>query len=135
VATLVTTPGASPESSVLNFVIRMVVPMRREFGRSLDVQLFLRDPEYARVVLEQALASRDQRLRDYADYVSRHLSGARVANPPPVPSTPAAKAAPATVAESTVPGAFAVAPDSADADPTEEELKARMLRKYTTGLR
>ncbi len=26
---------------VLNLVIRMVVPMRREFGRSLDVQQFM----------------------------------------------------------------------------------------------
>ena len=42
-----------PESSVLNFVIRMVVPMRREFGRSLDVQLFMRDADYARSVLDR----------------------------------------------------------------------------------
>ena len=121
--------GAAPDSSVLNFVIRMVVPMRREFGRSLDVQLFLRDTEYARLVLEQALASRDQRLRDYADYVSRHLAGARVANSPPVPPPQTAPA------EDTVPGAFPVASSSAPAEPTEAELRARMLRKYTTGLR
>ena len=121
--------GAAPDSSVLNFVIRMVVPMRREFGRSLDVQLFLRDKEYARVVLEQALASRDQRLRDYADYVSRHLSGARVAEPPAVPSKlPAQHTDPG-------PGAIPVAPATDSSEPTEAELRARMLRKYTTGLR
>lgn len=123
------TASASPDSSVLNFVIRMVVPMRREFGRSLDVQLFLRDTEYARLVLEQALASRDQRLRDYADYVSRHLAGARVADPPAVPSN-----LPAPVA-GTVQGAFPVAPATGSSEPTEAELRARMLRKYTTGLR
>jgi len=123
------TASASPDSSVLNFVTRMVVPMRREFGRSLDVQLFLRDTEYARVVLEQALTSRDQRLRDYADYVSRHLSGARVAKPPAVPSN-----LPAQVADPG-PGAIPVAPETGSSEPTEAELRARMMRKYTTGLR
>lgn len=121
-----------PESSVLNFVIRMVVPMRREFGRSLDVQLFMRDEAYARSVLDQALASRDQRLRDYAQYVSRHLGGARQVDPPLIDTTtpmaldplgpPSAAAKPTAAA-------------SAPAEPTEAELRARMLKKYTSGLR
>ena len=74
--------GLPPEGAVLNFVVRMVVPMRREFGRSLDVQRFLHEPEYAAAVLEQALASRDQRLRDYAEYVKRHMGGAREVDAP-----------------------------------------------------
>lgn len=125
-----------PESSVLNFVIRMVVPMRREFGRSLDVQLFMRDEAYARSVLDQALASRDQRLRDYAEYVSRHLGGAREVDPPRVDTTtPMALdplGPPATPAK---PGPTSAATTAAPAEATEADLRARMLKKYTSGLR
>ena len=120
-----------PESSVLNFVIRMVVPMRREFGRSLDVQLFMRDADYARSVLEQALASRDQRLRDYAEYVSRHLGGARQVDPPRVETTTPMVLDPLGPPAAAVPAA----PAGAAAEPTEADLRARMLKKYTTGLR
>jgi hypothetical protein len=111
-----------PDSTILNFVVRMVVPMRREFGRSLDVQQFMRDADYARVVLDEALTSHDQRLRDYAEYVARHLGGARQAAAPPV--KPAAAAAPVPPAAS-----------ESDAEPTEAELRARMMAKYTKGLR
>ncbi len=37
---MATTPD---EQEVLNTVVRMVVPMRREFGRQLDVRHFLHD--------------------------------------------------------------------------------------------
>jgi hypothetical protein len=126
------TMGLPPESAVLNFVIRMVVPMRREFGRSLDVQRFMRDADYARAVLDEALASRDQRLRDYAEYVQRHLGGAREVNAPPVPPLAAT-----AVGHDTVPASFdaAVPPAAGSAEPTEAELRERMLRKYTGGLR
>ena len=122
--------SAPADSSVLNFVIRMVVPMRREFGRSLDVQQFMRDTAYARAVLDQARTSRDQRLLDYADYVSRHLGGAREVDPPPPSAEPAKPLLPPAVAP-------AVAPDvpAAAADATEAEMRAQMLRKYTSGLR
>jgi hypothetical protein len=129
---MATMSAPPPENSVLNFVIRMVVPMRREFGRSLDVQLFMRDAEYAHSVLEQALGSRDQRLRDYAHYVSRHLGGARQVDPPMLDTTPPMvldPLAPPTAAAKPAPTA------SKPAEPTEAELRARMLKKYTSGLR
>jgi hypothetical protein len=134
---MATMSAPPPESSVLNFVIRMVVPMRREFGRSLDVQLFMRDADYARSVLDQALASRDQRLRDYAEYVSRHLGGAREVDPPRVDpqrvdiTTPMALDPLGPPAGAAKPAPTAAAP----AEPTEAELRARMLKKYTSGLR
>jgi len=124
----------SPDSMVLNVVIRMIVPMRREFGRSLDVQQFMRDQSYAQTVLEQALGSRDERLRDYAQQVQRHLFGPRAATSPlAVPTVPGALVdlppAPAPAA------AAPTAPAAPAADPTEAELRAKMLRRYTSGLR
>lgn len=67
----------NPTSNVflIDLVVRMVVPMRREFGRSLDVQQFMRDAAYATEVLAQALNSHVPRLRDYADQVRRELTG------------------------------------------------------------
>ena len=117
----------SPDNSmVLNVLIRMVVPMRREFGRSLDVQQFMRDQGYAQTVLDEALGSRDERLRDYAQQVQRHLFGPRAATSPAAPAGPAPTPAPAA--------AVAAAPAPAF-DPTEAELRAKMLRRYTTDLR
>ncbi len=116
--------GAVEENVLLNLVIRMVVPMKREFGKSLDVQQFLRDPDYARPLLEMALASSDTRLRDYAQQVSQTLAGARKADPPPRPGPHTAQAAMAPAATPNPAG-----------EPTEEELRARMMRKYTQGLR
>jgi hypothetical protein len=122
--------GPSIESQVLNCVVRMVVPMRREFGRSLDVQRFLREPAYAQAVIEEALASRDLRLRDYALYVQRHLGGPRDVDAPPVPGTPAVvTGAPAGAAGGASPGA------AVPSEPTEAELRERVLKKYTGGLR
>ena len=111
------------DSSIMNYVVRMVVPMRREFGRQLDVAQFLRDGAYAREVLDEALSSQDQRLRDYARYVNGRLHGARIATPAPStisPPTPAGA----------IPPASAAAVLSA-----EDELRAKVMRKYTTGLR
>jgi hypothetical protein len=127
--------GRSPEGAVLNFVIRMVVPMRREFGRLLDVQRFMRDADYARIVLDEALESRDQRLRDYAEYVLRHLGGAREVDPPSAPPVVAAQATlPDTVSAPVAPERPAP-PARGSADLTEAELRDRMLKKYTGGLR
>jgi hypothetical protein len=122
---------------VLNFVIRMVIPMRREFGRSLDVQQFMRDQSYAHTVLEQALGSRDERLRDYAQQVQQHLFGPRAATSPAAGDTvPGALTTEAPAAAPTVMPAVASTPAPAPAvDPTEAELRAKMLRRYTSGLR
>ena len=137
---------AGDNSQLLNTLVRMVVPMRREFGRSLDVQQFMRDQSYAQTVLEQALASRDERLREYAHQVQLHLFGPRAATSPardtvpgalmdlPAAPAPAAPAAAAASAASSAP-AKPAAPAAPEVDPTEAELRAKMLRRYTSGLR
>ena len=68
------------DSQLMNYLVRMVVPMRREFGRSLNVGQFLHDFSYAREVLAEALRSQDPRLVDYARYVERRTHGARIAD-------------------------------------------------------
>ena len=112
---------AGDNSQLLNTLVRMVVPMRREFGRSLDIQNFLADSGFAEAVLAEALASQDPRLRDYAAYVKSRLLGARMAAAP----APLAGAAPAP----------APAAPTEPEQLSEDELRARVLRKYTTGLR
>jgi hypothetical protein len=126
---------------VMNFLIRMVVPMRREFGRSLDVQQFMRDQGYAQTVLDEALGSRDERLREYAQRVQQHLFGPRAATSPaaaqslpavhaPVPA-PAPDAAAAVAATAAAPAAS----PATEGEAYEAELRAKMLRRYTSGLR
>ena len=102
------------DSQLMNIVVRMVTPMRREFGRSLNVQQFLRDRAYAEEVLATALTSQDPRLLEYARYAQSRLLGARAAAPTSHPG---------------------VAPAPAPSPGTEEELRAKVLKKYTGGLR
>jgi hypothetical protein len=152
---------STTDPALLNYVIRMVVPLKREFGESLDVQQFMGDKGYSQRILEQARSSQDQRLRDYAEYIGRHLLGARTTSAAPAApatsATPHAAASGAQAAKSTqaeplarmppnrapsAPPAPVAAPRSAPAaapavggEPTAEELRARMLKKYTSGLR
>jgi hypothetical protein len=74
-------------------------------------------------VLDKARSSVDPKLRDYAAHVEKQLLGPR-----------AATAGPASAPASPPPAAPA-APARQEAHPTEDELRSRMLRKYTTGLR
>ena len=116
--------AADDNSQIMNYLVRMIVPLRREFGRSLDVTQFLHDFAYAREVMEQALSSQDPRLRDYANYVQQRYHGPRVADSPaPAPADAAA------------PAAKSASVPAADTAADEAELKARMLKKYTGGLR
>lgn len=117
---------------LMNYLVRMVTPLRREFGRNLDVQQFMHDFEYAADVLRDALRSQDPRLVDYARYVQNHLQGPRSGHAPPTPPDTAVSKAPAAPAAAS-PGT-AQAP-AAPTSPTEDELRARILKKYTSGLR
>ena len=110
------------DSQLMNYVVRMVVPMRREFGRQLNVGQFLHDFAYAREVLDEALRSKDSRLLEYARYVETRLHGPRVANAAPTASA-------AQPAAGDAPKSPAAAPLTAD------EMKAMILKKYTDGLR
>jgi len=114
------------DSQLTNYLVRMVVPMRREFGRNLNVGQFLHDFSYAREVLDEALRSQDTRLLEYARYVERHLHGARV-------DEGSAGSAPATVAGADV--QLPAGSATPAVGPTEEDLTARVLKKYTSGLR
>lgn len=131
-------PPPPPDPMVMNFLIRMVVPMRREFGRSLDVQQFMRDQGYAQTVLDEALGSRDERLREYAQRVQQHLFGPRAATSPAPEALKSQQATPAPAATSAPVVAAAAAPAAAPAtegEAYEAELRAKMLRRYTSGLR
>ncbi|MGM9490267.1 hypothetical protein [Ideonella sp. YS5] len=122
-------------SQIMNYVVRMVVPMRREFGCQLDVQLFLGDAAYRRGMLDQARKSQDPRLRDYASYVESRLQGARDIAPPAPAKLPAAAPAAVPAAPAASPAAAPSPAAAAPAAPTEAELRERWLQKYTRGLR
>lgn len=118
-----------PDSRFMNYVVRMVTPMKREFGRTLDVSEFFNNRPYAIEVIQQALQSKDERLRECAAYLEGKMFGPRnssreVKAPDAAPSATPAPAAPTT----------ASAPAQAN-ELSEQELRARMLAKYRSGLR
>lgn len=116
-------------SDLMNYLVRMVVPMRREFGRQLDVRHFLHDLEYARAVIQQALTSQDPRLLQYAKYVDDHHLGPRNASNAPA----SARAEQPAAAPAAAPAEKVEVPLSAN--PSAQEMRERVLRKYTNGLR
>jgi hypothetical protein len=147
-----TMSSPSDDSKLVNYLVRMVVPLRREFGQNLDVQHFLHDLNYAQAVLKTALSSQDPRLREQAEYVSKLKFGPRVGQAAPAVTAPAATAAapgpaasiPAGMVERRkirrdVPNSqFADTKPAATPDTplsAEEEMKARIMKKYTSGLR
>lgn len=109
---------SSIDSKLMSTLVRMVVPMRREFGRNLDVSHFLRDTSYAREMLDRARESVDPRLRDYAAWVEKAMRGARA-------DIAAQQTEPAGLDEPAEPGIEA----------REQVLKAGIARRYITGLR
>jgi len=112
------------DSRTLNYLVRMVIPMRREFGRSLDVSHFMHDTSYAREVLDHARQSVDPRLRDYAACVEKGLRGARAEAPASHRDEPVRM--PADASE---------APPVADVGQEAQALKARIANKYIFGVR
>lgn len=131
---------SADDDEVVNYLVRMVIPMRREFGRKLDVGQFRIDAGYASEVLEQARKSLDPRLRDYGFHVEQRLLGARgsgLAAPPPVRQTLPAPPAGAAVTASVAPASrSATAGTAAEVDKAAEDaLRAKVMKKYTSGLR
>jgi hypothetical protein len=125
----------SADSQLMTYLVRMVVPMRREFGVALDVHQFVHDRAYATEVINRARGSVDARLRDYAEFIEKRLLlGPRAASAPAEPGARPAPLAPTAPAPLAVPEPAPAAP-AAKASASEAELRARMLKKYTTGLR
>lgn len=78
---------SDPDSDLMSYVVRIVIPMKREFSRSVDVHQFLHDLPYAKEIIDQALNSKDTRLTGYADYIQTKMFGARGISAPPASAT------------------------------------------------
>lgn len=133
---------SSDDSKIVNYLVRMVVPLRREFGQHLDVQHFLHDLDYAQEVLKKALSSQDTRLREHAQYVSKLKFGPRVGDAPsaiavnaPVATATSSSEAPGERRKSSRDAPATAAQLPASPSSAEDEMKARIMKKYTSGLR
>jgi hypothetical protein len=117
-------PAPSPNIGLMNYTLRMVIPLRREFGRALDVQHFLHDLAYAKEILDEARTSQDPRLREYADYLNGKLFGPRNA-----PASPNATQKSGDVQSSQR------KTDAIDSNESDQAERNRLLDKYKSGLR
>jgi hypothetical protein len=135
-------PAPPDRGQMMNYALRMVAPLRREFNRSLDVVHFMHDFVYAREIIDLALQSQDERLRDYAIYLNRMLLGPRdnlgsaTAAAAAIDSQTLAPTA-ASAAAGAKSAAVAVVETAAvvSGDDSADQFKAGILKKYTTGLR
>ncbi len=129
---------SSDDSQIMNYLVRMVVPMKREFGRRLDVGQFMRDSAYATEVIEEARGSQDPRLREYCTYVDKRLHGPRITDSKSLPKVAAPPADSTLGPDSVLPGAKPPAEPAAPSPAGSakgEELRAKVMKKYTSGLR
>ena len=110
-----------PDSDLMTYAVRMVIPMKREFGRSLNVHQFLHDLPYATEVIQEALKSKDERLRGYAAYAQTKIFGPRGSEPLPPNASGAAEALPTASAASET--------------EISEDLRAKAIARYKSGLR
>lgn len=116
------------DSDLMNYAVRMVIPLRREFGTTLDVPHFLHDFTYAREIIEQAKSSQDPRLREYAGVLDAKLFGPRNGLERRV-------AAPQAAAPAGAPPTAPAAGPAAEPAVSESELLLRRMNKYRSGLR
>ena len=82
-------PSEFRDSDLMNYAVRMVIPMRREFARQMDVSQFMHDAAYAREIIDQARTSTDSRLRGYAALLAARMSGTPAAEPAAATPAPA----------------------------------------------
>ena len=120
------------DTDLMNYVVRMVTPLRREFSRSLDVTHFMQDVGYATEILALAINSKDERLRQYGEYLQTKLLGPRngaffEADAPQLISADSSPTTPTP--------AVAAEPVTKDAEGSEAQLRSQMLDKYRSGLR
>jgi hypothetical protein len=127
-------PPVPGDSDILNHVMRMVIPMRREYNRSLEVRQFMHDVAYAKEIIDQALVSKDTRLVENAAYLSNKMFGPR--NAIEVSAAHAANIAKAAGVPAPLPKAApVVTAPTPDEEESEAAMRARMMDKYKHGLR
>lgn len=120
------------DSDTMNYVVRMVIPMRREFGCSLDVPHFMHDFTYAKEVIAQAKISQNERLREYAHLIDTRMFGPRY-SAATLPRT--APTATPSVQEPFQPDEAIDGSAPAPSQLSEHEMRLRMMAKYKGGLR
>ncbi len=80
-------PSTFQPDHLMDFAVRMVTPMRREFNRAMDVMHFLYDVAYAKEIIALALTSRDARLRGYATFLDIKMFRSHAQGPSRLPMT------------------------------------------------
>jgi hypothetical protein len=125
------------DSDILNRVMRMVIPMKREHNRALEVRQFMHDLVYAKEIIEQAIASKDERLQESGAYLSNKMFGPRnaVDNPAIRGASTAKPMGAAASAAGTAAGKVATPQTAPEEEESEEAMRARMMSKYRNGLR
>ncbi len=112
------------DSETMSYLLRMIIPLKREFGRSLDIQQFLHDLPYATEVVQEALKSKDERLRSYATYMQTKVLGPR--NSGSVTPKEASAPKPAQVEDG---------PVNEKEIELSDDLRAQAIARYRSGLR
>ena len=123
-------PPNTSKQPVMNYVLRLVIPVKREFGISLDVPQFMADRRYATEILNQVKGSTNPELLKNVAIITE-LIGISSPSNPILPNAQVEVTPPAAVANEAAP------PQKIDSSllTPEEEARQIMMAKYKSGLR
>lgn len=120
----------APDSELLNVLIRLMTPFRRQFQQILEVHRFLIDEDYAQEVVDQLLTADDPRIVGLAQVLCERIQVKGLVQPKHVSivSSLAVPVAHSAAPSQTTPATSELAPDLA-------LIQGEQVAKYVKRLR
>jgi hypothetical protein len=131
------------KGAVIALMARMMVPFRRILGYSFDTDAFLNDETYAKIILDEAIASADENLQNLGKQIAQlyaqpgNVAGAHTR---PMPTQPPSShtgfdtnAPPVEFSHTGSPHTFL--PTGTSLSPEADAMRAELIRKYKGGIR
>lgn len=123
-------------SDVFARVMRLVVPIRREFGKNIDVQDFLYNATYAKEILDMASSSQNEKLKENIEYLGRMVFGPSESGfPLPEYRSTVGDLSKRPLGDAVAAGKPGTIISSATETVKESSLRPELMREYTAGAR
>jgi hypothetical protein len=130
------------KNAIVPLMARMMVPFRRNLGYSFDTDAFLNDETYAKIILDEAMASTDANLQGISNQIAQlyvmQAGETTGATTRPMPTQPQHSQFPQTqqpFANTGMAPTTGFVPTGTSLSPEADALRAELIRKYKGGIR
>jgi hypothetical protein len=131
------------KNAIVPLMARMMVPFRRILGYSFDTDAFLNDETYAKIILDEAIASADENLQNLGKQIAQLYAQPNPVmgeHTRPMPTQPPSSrtgfdnnAPPVEFSHTGSPHTFL--PTGTSLSPEADAMRAELIRKYKGGIR